>query len=289
MKREIIQTTPTQNIILQLCEREMLLLTVMLSILAVNAKCRNKREDVNDTMPIEHFRLQSLYPITLGSSYTSDCNEIVFNGEVIGIAENWTDYNVIDKNEILYLKNHTLYHRFLTNPSLDFPLAHSVECFSFDSIMRRTIWTTQEGKLLSSDNSTPPLIFACVRMIVFSDTFLVLHRNRTITLNWKPIVESAYSLPLIVPPSNSELCSVDFINKHTVIVSSITCIVIIIFRSLLNVGRSRIVNTRHIGRSLITSLRRAEEGGGNGLLDVHPKTRSGALGDPKLQTSRSLH
>lgn len=263
----------------------MLLLQINLSYKLVNSLCRDKREDLYNSAPRESFRLQSLSPFTIGVHYTTPCNEIVFNNKTLGLAGNWTSYEIVNENELLYLENGTLFHRFVYDNSLDHPLVHSVACFALDRINMRIIWVTLDGELISSDNSTPRINFSCTEMQVVGDSFLVLHTNSTITHNWQKIADHAHSLPLLMP---SDTCSFSLLNSQTVIVSSITCSIIIVVRVLLNIGR-RLYGHGFASGALGEDDGRRESGHRSILFGIRGNFRSRTVGDTELQATRPLH
>jgi len=188
-----------------------------------------------------HYRLSSLDPLTLDSFKTAECGDIVYGGRVIGrVGGNWSKYEVLSEGELLFLERGTLYHRFIAkSPAYDHPLAYDVACFTFDRLSRRPMWVDATSARLKGgpddDGASARLLLPdCLDISASSsypDTLLVLHANRTLTLNRRPILEGADELPAIfVIPSNSSSLVMGEVGQYTVILYSISISIVLIIR-----------------------------------------------------------
>lgn len=202
-----------------------------------------------------HYRIGSLDPLMLDSFKTSVNGEILYENRVIGSKGNWRKYEVISADEILYLENTTLFHRFTHSPSYDHSLACNVSCFTFDRLSRRIIWVdTTSSRLKGSDEEgiQPLLLPDCLDISAYADTLLVLHANHTLTLNNNPILKKADEIPLIVFLPYSNRYVMGEVGQYTILMYSISISLVIVFRFvLIRFGKQR---GEDVSREMLTLL-----------------------------------
>lgn len=181
-----------------------------------------------------HFRISSLDPIKLDSFKTSECGDIVYEKRVIGNVGNWSKYEVITVDEIVYLENGTLFHRFTHSPSYDHPLAHNVSCFTFDRLSRRIVWVDAvTARLNTNENDEAPLLPDCLDIATYAGTTVALHANHTVTLNNKPIAENANELPQVFFVPCTRRYVIGEVGQYTIMLYSISLSFVLVFRFIL--------------------------------------------------------